>query len=166
MSEVDVPDDDVFSAYLDGELAPVERAAFEARLAADTDARAELDEVSEVRTLVRGLAAPVPPAGFVDDLLAAGAADEAADRSAPDPAAPVVELDAHRSRRRGRARFAAGIAAAAAAVALIVAVAVPSQTSANPALATDVRVHQAGAAASGDPVSGLAPLATPLRFGR
>jgi len=27
-------------------------------------------------------------------------------------------------------------------------------------------VHQAGAAASGDPVSGLAPLATPLRFGR
>jgi anti-sigma factor RsiW len=159
-------DEDVFSAYLDGELTPVERAAFEARLAADADARTELDEVSEVRTLVRALAAPVPPAGFVDDLLAAGAADEADADAATESPAPVADLDAHRERRRGRARVAAVAATVAAAVALVVAVAVPSQTQANPALATDVRVHQAGAAASGDPVSGLAPLATPLRFGR
>ena len=120
-----------------------------------------------MRTLVRNLAAPVPPAGFVDDLLAAGRAD---DQAMADPGhdtrAAVVDLDAHRAQRRGRMRFAAGIAAAAAAVALIVAVALPSRTSTNPALATDVRVHQAGVAASGDPVSGLAPLATPLRFGR
>ena len=86
--------------------------------------------------------------------------------AAPEPPAAVVDLDAHRTQRRGRIRFAAAIAAVAAAVALIVAVALPSRTSTNPALATDVRVHQAGVAASGDPVSGLAPLATPLRFGR
>ena len=52
-----------------------------------------------------------------------------------------------RTHRRGRARFAAIAGTAAAAVALVVAVAVPAQTSAKPALATDVRVHQAGAAA-------------------
>ena len=120
-----------------------------------------------MRTLVRNLASPVPPAGFLDDLIAVGRADDQATADADhDPPAAVADLDAHRAQRRGRMRFAAGIAAAAAAVALIVAVAVPSQTSTTPALATDVRVHQAGVAASGDPVSGLAPLATPLRFGR
>lgn len=157
-------EDDVFSAYLDGELAPAERAAFEARLAADADAREELDEVDEVRTLVRELAPPELPAGFVDELLEAGATDEAS--AATGDAAPVLDLDAARTRRRGRARFATIAGTAAAAVALVVAVAMPAQTAARPALATDVRVHQAGAAASGDPVSGLAPLATPLRFGR
>jgi len=166
VSRPDVGDDGVFSAYLDGELTPVERAAFEARLAADADARVELDEVSEVRTLVRGLGAAAPPAGFLDDLLAAGDADAAATGADDYTTAPVLDLDAHRTRRRGRARFAAAAVTVAAAVAIVVAVAVPSQTSAKPALATDVRVHQAGAAASGDPVSGLAPLATPLRFGR
>lgn len=159
--------DDVFSAYLDGELAPVERAAFEARLAADPDARTELDEMSEVRTLVRNLAPPTMPAGLVEDLLATGAADaRASEAAAASPSAAVVDLDEARTRRRGRARFAAIAGTAAAAVALVVAVVMPAQTSATPALATDVRVHQAGAAASGDPVSGLAPLATPLRFGR
>ena len=165
MSEVDVPDDDVFSAYLDGELAPVERAAFEARLAADPGAQAELDEVAEVRTLVRGLGAVTPPAGFVDELLAIGAADDA-EAAEPGTTAPAVDLAAARIHRRGRSRFAALAVGAAAAVALVVAVALPERSSNRPALATEVRVHQAGAAASGDPVSGLAPLATPLRFGR
>ncbi len=167
MNERDPGGDDVLSAYLDGELAPVERAELEARLAADPDARAELDEVSEVRTLVRGLAEPALPAGFLDDLLAAGGADEAAaSRADTRSSAAVLDLDAHRTRRRGHARVAAAIATAAAAVAIVVAVAVPSRSTTKPALATDVRVHQAGSAASGDPVSGLAPLAGPLRFGR
>jgi anti-sigma factor RsiW len=162
----DVPEDDVFSAYLDGELAPVERAAFEARLAADAAARAELDGVAEVRTLVRGLGAAELPAGFVDELLATGAADGPGAVDEDTDTERVVELDAARVRGRAPARFAAVAAGIAAAVALVVAVAVPDQATARPALATDVRVHQAGAAASGDPVSGLAPLATPLRFGR
>ena len=156
----DAWNDDTLSAYLDDELTPAERATFEAGLSADADVRAQLDEVAEVRALVRGLAAPVPPPGFVDDLLAASVADAA---TAP---AVVLDLDAARTRRRGRARFAAIAGSAAAAVALVLAVALPAQTSASPALATEVRVHQAGAAASGDPVSALAPLTTPLRFGR
>jgi anti-sigma factor RsiW len=169
MSEINPPaDDDVFSAYLDGELTPVERAAFEARLAADEGARAELDEVAEVRTLVRGLGAAESPAGFVDELLAVGAADElaASEDAEPGTVTPVADLTADRTRRRGRSRFAALAVGAAAAVALVVAVAVPQRSANRPALATEVRVHQAGAAASGDPVSGLAPLTTPLRFGR
>jgi anti-sigma factor RsiW len=169
VSGLDRPaDDDVFSAYLDGELAPVERAAFEARLAADADARAELDDVAEVRTLVRGLGAVAPPAGFVDELLAIGAAEAAEEDTDDEPGtvAPAADLAAARTHRRGRSRFAALAVGAAAAVALVVAVVVPKQSSNRPALATEVRVHQAGAAASGDPVSGLAPLATPLRFGR
>jgi hypothetical protein len=117
---------------------------------------------------VRGLAAPAPPAGFIDDLLATGAADELATATAAveHDSATVPDLGEARTRRHGRARFAAIAGTVAAAVALVVAVAVPAQNSAKPALATDVRVHQAGAAASGDPVSGLAPLASPLRFGR
>jgi anti-sigma factor RsiW len=162
VNERDPGGDDVLSAYLDGELVPVERAELEARLAADPDARAERDEVSEVRTLVRGLAPPTLPAGFLDDLLTAVGADEAAACSS----AAVLDLDAHRARRRPHARMAAAVATAAAAVAIVVAVAVPSKSATKPALATDVRVHQAGSAASGDPVSGLAPLAGPLRFGR
>ena len=141
------------------------RAAFEARLAADPDTRTELDDVAEVRTLLRGLDAPAMPAGFVDDLIAAGAAEDATADGATT-AAPVLDLDAARTRRKGRARFAAIAGSVAAGVALVVAVAMPAQSSARPALATDVRVHQAGAAAAGDPVSGLAPLATPLRFGK
>ena len=169
MSGTDVPeDDDVLSAYLDGELAPAELAEFEARLASDSGVQAELDDVAEVRTLVRGLGAVEPPAGFVDELLAVGAADvtASAEEAELGTGAPAADLAAARTRRRGRSRFAAVAVGAAAAVALVVAVAIPKQSTNRPALATEVRVHQAGAAASGDPVSGLAPLATPLRFGR
>jgi anti-sigma factor RsiW len=163
----DVTGGDVVSAYLDGELAPVELAAFEARLAADEGARTELADLAEVRTLVRELGPVDPPAGFVEELLAAGAADARAEsEAASSAAAPVVPLEAERARRRSRTRFAALAAGAAAAVAFVVAVVVPGQHTVRPALATEVRVHQAGSAAAGDPVSGLAPLATPLRFGR
>lgn len=157
--------DDV-SAYLDGELGHAERAAFTAALEHDAELRLELEEVGEVRALVRGLDPPAMPDDLVERLLAAGAADaaEAADEAAP--AAPVVELDAARVRRRGWTRFAAVAVGAAAAVAIVLAVALPGPARSAPALATQVRVHQAGTAASGDPVSGLAPLAGPLRFGR
>lgn len=158
--------DDV-SAYLDGELDASERASFTAALDEDVALRTELDEISEVRDLVRGLDPPALPDGFIDRLLAAGAADaEAATDTAADPA-PVVHLDAARSnRRRGWTRFAAAAVGVAAGVAIVAAVALPGPQSSSPALATQVRVHQAGTAASGDPVSGLAPLAGPVRFGR
>lgn len=158
--------DDV-SAYLDGELDAVERASFVAALEHDPTLRTELDETREVRDLVRGLDAPTMPEGLVDRLLAAGAADADAADDATADRAPVVALGSARSsRRRGWTRFAAAAVGVAAGVAVVAAVALPGPDRGAPALATQVRVHQAGTAASGDPVSGLAPLTGPVRFGR
>jgi hypothetical protein len=83
---------------------------------------------------------------------------------APTTGAPVTSLDAARQRRSRRSTGV--VAALAVAAALLIAVVVPGVTRARPALATDVRVHQAGVAASGDPVSGLAPLGASMRLGR
>ena len=143
------------SAYLDDELDAMERREVAGLIDADREWARGLDELARTRTLVRGLAMVEPPAGFLEALVANDAAPTGA---------TVTDLDAVRHRRRHRATAAfAGIAAAAA---LLVAVVVPSVARTRPALATDVRVHQAGVAASGDPVSGLAPLGTSMRFGR
>ncbi|HZP28289.1 MAG TPA: zf-HC2 domain-containing protein, partial [Acidimicrobiia bacterium] len=55
--------EDLISAYLDGELAPAERAAVEERVAASSSWATILREVRETRAAVRGLPAPEPPAG-------------------------------------------------------------------------------------------------------
>lgn len=157
--------DDV-SAYLDGELDEFDRAVFVAALEQDADLRAELDEIDEVRALVRGLDPPAMPEDFVDRLLAVGAADADAAVTSAAASAPVVDLEAARTRRLGWTRFAAAAVGVAAAGAIVLAVALPGPDRSAPALATQVRVHQAATAASGDPVSGLAPLAGPVRFGR
>ena len=156
MSEPDDtrPDDGMLSAYLDGELDPEDRVHMESVLGSDGEQRAELDAVAEVRALVRALDPPIAPEGWIESLLEGAAA--------PDNV--VVDLRDHPRRRA--ARVTAAVAALAAAAAVLLAVVVPQAGGTHPALATDVRVHQAGAAASGDPVSGLAPLATPLGFGR
>lgn len=139
-------DESMVSAFLDGELTAADRDAFEAARAADPAVAAEVAAIDEVRSLVRGLAPPVPPAGFLDSLLDDAGAD-----------ATVVPLAPRR-----RHRLAAGLAGAAAAAAVLLAIVVPGAGRTEPPLATDVRIHQAGSAATGDPVSGLAPLATPL----
>ena len=144
--------DERLSAWLDDELAEDDRAMVAAALDADPDWRAALAELDETRTLVRSLAMQEPPAGFLAGLL-------------EESIAPVVDLDAVRKRRVAR-RVTAAAAGIAAAAAVLIALVVPGVSRVQPALATDVRVHQAGVAASGDPVSGLAPLAHPLRFGR
>ena len=144
--------DERLSAWLDGELAEDDRAIVAAAFDADPDWRAALAELDETRTLVRSLAMKEPPTGFLAWLL-------------EEPIAPVVDLDAVRQQRVAR-RLTAAVAGIAAVAAVVIAVVVPGVTRVQPALATDVRVHQAGVAASGDPVSGLAPLAHPPRFGR
>ena len=146
-------DDDRLSAYLDGQLDPDEQGRVGALLATDPAWVQSLDELRETRALVRGLAAAEPPAGFLESLL-----------ELEEPADATVTNIGTARRRRGRVTSAfAGIAAAAA---LLIAVVVPSVAQTRPALATDVRVHQAGAAASGDPVSELAPIATTMKFSR
>ena len=151
MTTTDAFDDDRLSAWIDGELDATARAEVEAARDADPAWERALAEVAETRALVRGMGPAEPPPGFIESLLDPGAAT-------------VTALDAVRTRRARRAT--SGVAALAAAAAIVIAVVVPGVGRARPALATDIRVHQAGVAASGDPISGLAPLGTPMKFGR
>lgn len=154
-------DDELLSAWLDGELSDDQHAALGAVLEGDPAHRAALAELDQTRALVRRMPMQEPPAGFRASLL-------------EEPITSVTHLDAARARRRpdpladrhGARRVTAAVAGIAAVAAVVIAVVVPGVTRVQPALATDVRVHQAGVAASGDPVSGLAPLAHPPRFGR
>jgi anti-sigma factor RsiW len=163
---------DEISAFLDGELDDAARAEVAAAVERDPAVRAEFGEVAEIRDLVRGLAPPPLPDGFIERLLTSGGADAENPSAPPGTAAAatdaaVVDLDAARTRRHGgRTRIAAAAVGVAATVAVVLAVALPGPERSAPALATQVRVHQAGTAAAGDPISGLAPLAGPVRFGR
>ena len=143
---------ELLSAWLDGELTREERATVESAVLTDPELALELDRLRETRGLVRDLARHEPPAGFLASLL-------------DEPVSSVTDLDAVR-RRRGARRYTAAAAGLAAAAAVAIAFVVPNPSRVAPTLATNVRVHQAGVAASGDPVSGLAPLASPMRFGR
>jgi|GEM_PF-3752296 hypothetical protein len=151
MTTTDAFDDDRLSAWLDGELDATARGEVDAALEEDPAWGRALAEVAETRTLVRGMGPAEPPPGFLASLLDQGVAT-------------VTDLDAARSKRARR--VTSGVAALAAAAAILIAVVVPGVGRARPALATDVRVHQAGVSASGDPISGLAPLGTPMKFGR
>ena len=89
-----VTDDDLLSAYLDDELDAAERSRVEAILSGDDEHRAELDSLAEVRELVRGLAPPEPPVGWIDSLTAAVAA------AGDEPV--VADLEQRRRRRAPR----------------------------------------------------------------
>ena len=156
----DVEDNDRLSAWLDGTLDPTTAAEFAAACMTDTRWARARDELVEVRTLVRALEVVEPPLGFLESLVAT---DEITETAAIASAGPS-DIEAARSRRHRRA--SSRVAALAAAAAVAVAVMVPSLGHVKPALATDIRVHQAGVASSGDPISGLAPLGTGMKFGR
>ena len=164
MNERDPGGDDVLSAYLDGELAPSR--ARGARVATRGGPRRRAPSSPRSPRSARSCVAwprPLLPAGFLDDLSAAGGADEAAASRADHaarrpcstsmPAAPPARSRTGRDRDRDapRPRWRSSSP-------------LPCRRARrrSPALATDVRVHQAGSAASGDPVSGLAPLAGPV----
>lgn len=150
--------DDRWSAWLDGELRDDERAGMDAQRRSDPGCRQALEELRATRTLVRGLGLAEPPPGFLESLITPTATEDSGSRSGA-----VVDLDAARRRHRRRT---SGIGVAAAAAALVVAIVVPGVARTHPALATDIRVHQAGVSSSGDPISGLAPLGTPMKLGR
>jgi hypothetical protein len=147
-----IADDPRVSAWLDGELDASEQIEMDDRFAADPAWSRARDQTASVRDLVRALPDVEPPAGFLESLLAI------------DDPAPITDLDA--ARRRRTRRSTGVIATLAVAAALLIAIVVPGITRTRPALATDVRVHQAGVSASGDPVSGLAPLGASMRLGR
>ncbi len=156
----DVEDDDRLSAWLDGTLDPTTAAEFAAVCASDSRWARARDELVEVRTLVRALAVTEPPPGFLESLVATDEITEIA------PTTWAGSSDIEVARRRRHRRASSRVAALAAAAAIAVAFMVPSLGHVKPALATDISVHQAGVASSGDPISGLAPLGTGMKFGR
>ena len=129
--------EDALSAYLDDELAPAARREAEAHLAGCAECREELDEVAAARQAVRILPVHATPRRLLD--------------GSPVPAAA--------SRRR--AAWAVAAAVAAAAVALVL----PREPEVVPSLPSLADSHAARASMTGDPLTQLARIAVPVRFG-
>jgi anti-sigma factor RsiW len=127
--------DDVLSAYLDDELAPAARREVESHLTRCGECRVELDDVAAARRAIRIL--PV--------------------HGAPRP---LVEMSPQGTARRGRVVWAA-VAAVAAAVAMFL----PREPDVAPSLPSLADSHAARASITGDPLTQLAPIAVPVRFG-
>jgi anti-sigma factor RsiW len=128
--------EDALSAYLDDELAPAARREAEAHLAGCAQCREELDEVAAARKAIRIM--PV--------------------HSARRPILEVRPVPAAASRRRAAWAL---VAAVAAAIALVL----PREPEVAPSLPSLADSHAARASISGDPLTQLAPIAVPVRFG-
>ena len=105
---LDPADAEALSAYLCGEMAHDDVAAFESRLAAEPGLAAAADALAEALTSLRGADSVAVPDGF-DQRLAQRLDDER--RSAP------ADLAAHRQQRERRSRMWLGIGTAAAVLA-------------------------------------------------
>jgi anti-sigma factor RsiW len=127
--------DDTLSAYLDDELAPAARRETEAHLAGCAECRAELEEVAGARQAIRIM--PV----------------HATRRPLLDQAFP-----ASTPRRRALWALAAAVAAA-------IALVLPREPEVAPSLPSLADSHAARASITGDPLTQLAPIAVPVRFG-
>ena len=130
---------DTLSAYLDDELAPAARREAEAHLAACTDCRAELEDVASARRAIRIM--PVHAT-----------------------ARPLVGTVRFEGRTPGAPRRRA-VWAAVALVAAATAVLLPRDPEVAPSLPTLADSHAARASITGDPLTQLAPIAVPVRFG-
>jgi anti-sigma factor RsiW len=128
--------DDALSAYLDDELAPAARREAEAHLAGCAECRAELDEVAATRQAIRIL--PV--------------------HAARRPLLDRPPLPAAVPRRRAVWALAAAVAAA-------IALVLPREPEVAPSLPSLADSHAARASITGDPLTQLAPIAVPVRFG-
>jgi anti-sigma factor RsiW len=136
--------DDMLSAYLDGELTDEERAAVEARLAESPEWRAQLAEIDEVRHLVRGMPVRNAPPGVLQP-------------PAVDPRAPAAGTATVSPLRRHWRPVAAVAAVAAVLVAIVVVT--PHRATTHPSVAALANEHAARASEGGDPVTGLAGIA-------
>ena len=128
--------EDALSAYLDDELAPAARREAEAHLAGCAECREELDDVAAARKAIRIM--PV--------------------HAAPRPILGVAPLPVSASSRRA---VWAMVAAAAAATAFVR----PREPEVAPSLPSLAGSHAARASITGDPLTQLAPIAVPVRFG-
>jgi len=163
-TEPTVPNEDLLSAYLDGECTDAERRWVEDQVASSAELRAVLDDVRSARDAVRALPLRDAPPEFWAGLLAG--TDAAARIDAPVSRDDVpVSLDERRNRRRpSRWLAAAGGAAAAAVVAVVVLM--PQPQSVNPPVAAFTDAHAVRSSLQDDAVSSLAPLAVQAGFRR
>ena len=133
--------EDLLSAYLDGELDAAERAAVASHLDASADARAVLDEVRQIRDAVRALPPRDAPAGFWSDVLGA---------------TTVVDLASRRREQRVRPARWAALAAGAAAAVIVGVTLVPGEDRVEPAVAAFTDAHAVRSSVGNDAVSTLA----------
>ena len=136
---------DALSAFLDDELAPAARHEAEAHLAACADCRAELEDVAAARRAIRILPVHAAPRTLVADSFGGH----------PRPGAPIPAAP----RRRSVWALAAAVAAA------VVALLLPGEPEVAPSLPSLADSHAARASITGDPLTQLAPIAVPVRFG-
>lgn len=136
------PDDEIVSAYLDGEATPAERAVVEG------DPRL-LARAAELRAVATAIGAPVAPTDDARDRLIAQAL------TATGPVAPVVSIDAARRRRQR-----IGLAIASAAAVLVALLALPvllDDGSSDDQTAAVESADDAASDGSPDAVDGAAP---------
>jgi anti-sigma factor RsiW len=129
--------DDALSAYLDDELAPAARREAEAHLDACAECRAELDDIAAARHAIRILPVHAAPRPLVDR---------------------PVPVEVASPRRRAAWALVAAVAAG-------IAVLLPQEPEVAPSLPSLAGSHAARASITGDPLSQLAPIAVPVRFG-
>ena len=148
--------DELLSAYLDGECTAEERAQVEAQLAASPALQQVLGEIEATRVSVRALPAVDGPPEFWARLLDGPGLDAVADTDpTPDPA-PVVDLAERQTTRVPRWVVAAGGAVAAAVVAVVIFVPQPQQVS--PPVGTFTDAHNVRSSLDADAVGSLVPL--------
>ena len=154
--------EDLLSAYVDGEVTDDERALVEAHLAESPSTRALLAEIEAARDAVRALPMRDAPPEFWARILDGTGLD--ADAVIADAPAPVVSLESRRASRLPRWVAVAGGAAAAAVIAAVVLVPGPRQV--DPPVASFTEAHAVRNSLDADAVSSLAPVALAAGFHR
>ena len=156
-SQHEMGNEELLSAYLDGECTDEERAQVEDQLAASPELQQLLAEVEETRLSLRALPSIDGPPEFWAHLLDGPGLDAApVSESAAPVAEPVVDLAARRTSRVPRWVMAAGGAAAAAVIAVVVLV--PQPQSVSPPVGTFTDAHNVRSSLDTDAVSSLVPL--------
>jgi len=148
---------DTLSAFLDDELAPAARREAEGHLAACAQCRAELEEVAAARRAIRIMPVHAARRPFVD----AGPPGATVGSSWADTSGPSWPPASRSAASRRRRTVWALAAAAAAAIALLL----PRDPNVAPSLPSLADTHAARASITGDPLTQLAPIAVPVRFG-
>ena len=159
--------EDLLSAYADGEVTAEQRALVEARLADSESTRALLAEIEAARDAVRALPMRDAPPEFwarILDGTGLDATDLSDDTVIADAPASVVTLESRRASRLPRWVAVAGGAAAAAVIAAVVLVPGPKQV--DPPVASFTDAHAIRDSLNSDAVSSLAPVALQAGFQR